>query len=320
MAARRCYSPPKMKIVVTGATGFIGSALVSALHARGDEVVALVRDAGSAQKKLSNVARAVTADLENAGPWQAELDGADAVIHLAGEPLAGHRWDARAKQRIRDSRVESTHLIANTIVMQSNARRVRTLITASGIDYYAFADHTRAFDDDEIIERDPPGSSFLASVCRNWERETDVARAAAVRTVQMRTAVVLGKDGGALPLLAKQFKFFLGGRLGSGRQWWSWIHLDDVVGAYLAAITDVRFVGPYNLVARETCRQRDFASALGHALHRPSFLPTPAFALRAAVGEFSDYLLNGRRAIPAALQALRFAFAYPTLQTALQHV
>ena len=258
-----------MKIVVTGATGFIGSALVSALHARGDEVVALVRDAGSAQKKLSNVARAVTADLENAGPWQAELDGADAVIHLAGEPLAGHRWDARAKQRIRDSRVESTHLIANTIVMQSNARRVRT---------------------------------------------------AAVRTVQMRTAVVLGKDGGALPLLAKQFKFFLGGRLGSGRQWWSWIHLDDVVGAYLAAITDVRFVGPYNLVAPETCRQRDFASALGHALHRPSFLPTPAFALRAAVGEFSDYLLNGRRAIPAALQALRFAFAYPTLQTALQHV
>ena len=306
-----------MKIVVTGATGFVGTALVTALHARGDEVVAMSRDAISAQKKLGDRARAVAADLENEGAWQAELDGVDAVIHLAGEPIAGHRWDARTKQRIRDSRVESTALIANTIVMQPQASRVKTLITASGIDYYAFADHTRSFDDDEIIERDPPGSTFLARVCSNWERETYVARAAAVRTVQMRTGVVLGKDGGALPLLAKQFKFFVGGRLGSGKQWWSWIHLDDVVAAYVAATSDARFVGPYNLVAPETCRQRDFARALGHALHRPSLLPTPEFALRAAVGEFADYLLNGRRAIPDALQKIGFQFAYPTLATAL---
>ena len=302
------------KIIVTGATGFVGTSLVAAARARGDTVVPLARNAAAAEALLG--IPAVAADLENPGAWQATLDGADAVIHLAGEPIADGRWDARRKQRLRDSRVESARRIVEGIAALPAARRPRVLVTASGSDFYPFAEPRLGFDDDEITEADPPGEHFLGRLCHAWEAAADEAAALGVRVVAMRTGLVLG-PGGALARLTTVFKRFAGGPLGSGKQWLSWIHRDDVVAAYLAAVTDERYVGPINLVAPETVRQRDFARALGHALGRPAILPAPGFALRMALGEFADFLPHGRRVVPAALTRLGFTFARPTLKSAL---
>jgi uncharacterized protein (TIGR01777 family) len=300
-----------VKVVVTGATGFIGKALVPALVAAGHGVTVLTRNAAHATA-LGSV-RVVETDLETAGPLAPILDGQDAVIHLAGEPISGRRWDARQKQRIRDSRVESTRAIVEAIAAAS--ARPRVLVHASGIDYYPFA--TGPLDDDDVTEADPPAETFLGRLCRDWEREAAAAAPLGVRVVHMRTGIVLGPHGGPLAKMATPFKLFAGGKLGSGTQWVSWIHVDDVVAAYLAALTDERYTGAVNLVADST-RNADFSSALGHALHRPSWLPVPAFALKAAVGELAESILHGRKAVPAKLRALGFSWKHPALDDAVR--
>jgi uncharacterized protein len=305
-----------MKIVVTGATGFIGTALVGALRAQGDAIVVLSRDAERARAALARAGEvtAVTAELQSPGPWTAALAGADAVVHLAGESLAAARWDARQKQRIRDSRVEATRTLVEAIAALPAAARPRALISASGADYYPFAPDTE-FDDDEVTEDAPPGESFLGRLCRDWEAEARAAEAAGVRVACMRSGIVLG-PGGALAKLTTPFKLFVGGRIGNGRQWVPWIHRDDAVRAYVAALGDDRYTGPFNLVTASV-RNAELARALGQALGRPSWLPVPAFALRAAVGEFADYLLHGRRVVPRRLRALGFTWTHPTLEDAL---
>jgi uncharacterized protein len=302
-----------MKVVVTGATGFIGTALVAALRGRGDEIVALSRDAERARQALGEVT-AVTADLQARGPWTAALAGTDAIIHLAGEPIAAKRWDARQKQLIRDSRVESTRTLVEALAELPAGSRPRVLISASGIDYYPFAPDTE-FDDDEVTERDPPSDSFLGRLCRDWEDEARAAERSQVRVVCMRTGLVLG-PGGALARMATPFKLFVGGRIGSGRQWMPWIHRDDAVRAYLEALDDDRYIGPINLVTTSV-RNAELARAIGASLHRPSWLPVPGFALRAAVGEFADHLLCGRRVVPRRLHELGFTWTRPTLTSAL---
>lgn len=302
-----------MKVVVTGATGFVGTALVAALRVRGDAITVLSRDAARARAALGEVT-AVTADLQNRGAWAAALAGTDAVVHLAGESVAARRWDAQQKQRIRESRVEATRALVEAIAALPVAERPGVLVSASGTDYYPFAPDTD-FDDDAVTEADPPGDSFLARVCTAWEAEALASAAAGLRVVCMRTGLVLG-PGGALAKLATPFKLFVGGRLGSGRQWTPWIHRDDAVAGYLAAIDDARYAGPVNLVTA-SIRNAELARALGHALHRPAWLPVPGFALRAAVGEFADYLLGGRRVVPAKLRALGFTWTLDTLAAAL---
>lgn len=302
-------------VVVTGATGMVGRPLVEALVARGDTVVALVRDAARATRTLGTKVSIVPADLESAGDWQGQLAGAKAVVHLAGEPIAGKRWDARQKQRIRDTRVESTRVIAEGIGALPSQRRPAVLVTASGADYYGFANR-QLDDDDPVPEAAPAGDSYLARVCLAWENEAAAAEHHGVRVVRMRTGVVIG-PGEALTKMTTPFKLFAGGRIGSGEQWFSWISLADAVNAYIAAVDDDRYRGPVNLVAPETLRNRDFARALGKAMGRPSWLPVPGFALRAAVGELAEYLLEGRRTVPAALERLGFSFAHPTLASAL---
>ena len=304
-----------MKVMVTGATGFVGIPLVAKLRARGDSVIALVRDVERAKKRLPDV-ELVQADLETPGAWCERLDGADAVIHLAGEPIAAKRWDARQKQLIRDSRVESTRVLVDAI---GKARvRPKVLVTASGIDYYAFADSGHDFDDDEVTEDQPAADSFLGRLCRDWEKEALAAEAHGVRVACMRTGMVLGKAGGALDKLRRPFELFAGGKIGSGRQWVSWIHLDDVVNAYATAVADDRYRGPINLVTEST-RNAAFSRALGHALGKPSWLAVPGFALKAAVGgEFAESILNGRRVVPAKLRALGFAFQHPQLDEAMR--
>ena len=301
-----------MKIVVTGATGFIGSALVPVLRARGDEVIVLTRNAERAKQQLG--VEAVKADLEAPGAWTAALK-ADAIVHLAGESVAAKRWDARQKQVLRDSRVETTRTIVEAIVAMPPDQRPRVLVSASGTDYYPFAE--LAFDDDEeVTERDPPGDSFLARVCRDWEKEALAAARAGVRVVCMRTGLVLG-PGGALAKMTTPFKLFVGGRIGSGKQWMPWIHRDDAVAAYIAAIDDDRYKGPINLVT-DSVRNADFARALGKAMGRPSWLPVPGFALKAAVGELAEYALKGRRVVPSKLRELGFTWKQPDLGTALR--
>jgi hypothetical protein len=300
------------KIVVTGGTGFVGSALVSALLARGDSVTVLSRNGERAKQQLGDVT-AVTADLESAGPWTAAL-ACDAVVHLAGESVGAKRWDARQKQVLRDSRVESTRTIVEGIAALPAPQRPRALISASGADYYPFAE-LASFDDEEVTEADPPGDSFLARLCRDWEKEARAATAHGIRVVTMRTGLVLGRGGGLEKMLTP-FKLFVGGRIGSGKQWMPWMHIDDVVAAYIAAVDDPRYDGPINLVT-DSARNADFARTLGKVIHRPSWMPVPGFAVKAAVGEFAEYVLKGRRVVPAKLRALGFTFKYPELAAAL---
>ena len=311
-----------MKIALTGATGFIGTKLVAALLARGDHVTVLTRDAARARAKLGQPPAPavpltiVEANLEQPGVWQAALDGVEAVVHLAGEPIAGKRWDARQKQILRDSRIESTRHLVQAIA--TAAVRPRVLVSTSGADYYPFAKTgVGDFDDDEVTEADPAGDGFLAKLCTGWEAEARAAEALGVRVVIMRTGVVLGEHGGALAKMETPFKLFGGGRIGSGTQWFSWIHVDDVISAYLAAVADDRYRGPLNLVT-DSVRNAEFAMQLGRALHRPSWLPVPAFALRLAVGELAETLLNGRRVVPAGLRKLGFAWKHPMLAEALR--
>ncbi len=301
-----------MNLVVTGATGLIGSALVARLLERGDAVTALTRDPDRAKLTLAG-ATLVRADLETAGAWGDSLVRADSVVHLAGQSIAGRRWDARYKQLIRDSRVESTRMIVEAIGKLAEDQRPRALICASGADYYPFA--VAPLDDDEVTEADRPSDSFLGRLCRDCEREARAAEALGVRVVRMRTGLVLG-PGGALAKMTTPFKLFAGGRIGNGKQWVSWIHLADAVAGYVAAIDDARYTGPVNLVAG-SIRGKELAAALGHALHRPSWLPVPGFALRAAVGELAEYLLEGRNIVPAKLRALGFSFSHSELGEAV---
>jgi uncharacterized protein len=312
--SRECYEP-NMRIVVTGGTGLVGRPIVEALGVRGDQVTALVRDAARARHALGGDVDVIEADLEEQGRWLQQLDGADGVVHLAGEPIAGRRWNARHKQRVRDSRVESTRIIVEHIETLPAAQRPKVLVTASGADYYGFANR-QMDDDDPVTEGDPAGDSFLSRVCKAWEKEAAAAEALGVRVVRMRSGIVIGK-GGALDKMIAPFKLFVGGRIGSGDQWFSWISLDDAVTAYLAALDDDRYRGPINLVAPESTRNRDLAKALGTVVHRPAWLPVPGFALKAAVGEMADYLLEGRRVVPAALSRLGFVFRHATLRDAL---
>jgi uncharacterized protein (TIGR01777 family) len=305
-----------MKIVITGATGFVGSALVPALLARGDSVTVISRDGERAKKQLGDVT-AVSANIEEPGAWTASFANVDAIVHLAGQSVAAKRWDAREKQQIRDSRVESTRVIVEAIAALPSEKRPRALITASGCDYYPFAELDFA-DDDEVTEADKPGDSFLARVCRDWEKEAFAAKQHGVRVAAMRTGFVLG-HGGGLEKMTTPFKFFVGGRLGSGKQWVSWIHIDDAVAIYIAAIDDARYEGPINLVT-ESVRNAELAKLLGKAMHRPSWIPVPGFAVKAAAGEMAEYVLKGRRVIPKKLRDLGFQWKYTDLAAALGDV
>ena len=294
-----------MRVFVTGATGYVGTRLVAALVADGHQVTAITRDQHKAAPLLPGV-QLLEGDIGGAGPWTQSLSGMDAVIHLAGELIAGKRWTAEQKQRIRDSRIQTTTNLVNAM------RGPRVFLAASAIDYYPFSNEP------EVTESHAPGDSFLAQLCRDWEMEAARAESLGVRVVRLRTGRVLGPESAVLKKMVPQFKLGLGGPLGSGEQWFSFVHVDDVVAAYRAALTDERYRGAINVVAPEPVRQREFARALGKVLHRPALMPTPAFAVRLAVGELAEYALQGRRVMPRALLDLGFTFTRPTVEDALR--
>jgi uncharacterized protein (TIGR01777 family) len=298
-----------VRFAVTGATGFVGSQLVRALAAAGESVVALTRDPGRAEQRLPP---GVTAAAWNgdAGCDAAILDGADVVVHLAGEPLAPGRWTPRKKAAIRDSRVAGTTALVTAMAEAPAPPPV--LISASGVGYYG---DCRA---EPVAETSPPGSDFLATLCQDWEGAAARAGEFGTRVVCLRIGVVLGRAG-ALAQMTPIFRLGLGGPIGTGQQMMSWIHVDDLVALIRHAATSSSLASCVNAVAGATSN-REFTAALGRALRRPAILPAPGFAVRLALGEFADVLLTGQRAVAAAADADGFAFQHTDLDAALADV
>ena len=301
-----------MKIGVTGATGFVGQRLVELAIGDGDEVVAFTRSSSSTAGRLPSVdALSVREwDYGSGPPPAGTFAELDAVIHLAGENVAGGRWTAKRKQRIRDSRVNSTRHVVDGIEQESASDRP-ALISASAIGFYG------PRGDEDVTESDGAGNDFLADVCVAWEKEAQRAADLGVREARVRVGVVLGHGGGALVPLVRAFKLFAGGPMGNGRQWMSWVHLEDVARLFLHAARQSDVAGALNGTAPEPERNRDLARALGKALRRPSFLPAPGFGLRLLIGEFAEVLLSGQRVLPKRTVESGFTFGYPQLTAAL---
>jgi uncharacterized protein (TIGR01777 family) len=294
-----------MYIAITGASGLIGRRLLREFTSAGHTLHVLSRHAGTnlpAGVKLS------VWDPAKGAPPQECLEPADAVIHLAGEPVA-QRWTSEVKQRIRQSRVEATRGLVEA--MRGLSHRPATLVSASATGYYG----PRA---DEILdESSPPGPGFLPEVCVGWEREAQGAAALGIRVVRIRIGIVLDPRGGALARMLPPFRLGVGGRLGSGRQWMSWIHLTDLVEMIRFAIEQPT-QGVLNGVSPAPVTNREFTSELAHAVHRPAIFPVPALALRVIFGEMSKVLLESQRVIPRAAEGAGFRFRFPTLRPALE--
>ncbi|GAD81434.1 TIGR01777 family oxidoreductase [Nocardia asteroides] len=291
-----------MKVVIAGSSGLIGTALVAALRRDGHEVSRLVRRAPAAPDEYAW------------DPARAQLDeralrGADAVVNLCGASIGARRWNGSYKQLLRDSRITPTDVLATAVA----AAGVPTLVNASGVHYYG-GDTGNAV----VDETSPAGTGFLATLCRDWEAATAPAGAAGVRTVLVRSAVVLARNGGMLSMLHPLYWLGLGGRLGTGRQYTPWVSLDDEIGAIVFALTHPEISGPINSAGPAPVTYAEFNRALGRALHRPTPFVVPGFALRALVGEFADEaILHGPRAIPAALEQAGYTFQHPTIGAAL---
>jgi len=298
----------RMRVTVTGATGRIGTRLVTELRARGDEVTALSRDPDRAHAALG--VEAVAWDPVR-GPAPAEaLAGRDGVVHLAGEDVA-QRWSAAAKRRLLESRETGTrHLVAG---LERADPRPSVLVSASAIGWYGHRG------DEPLGESAPAGDDFLAQVCAAWEREAAAAQALGVRVVRIRTGVVLDKGGGALAKMLPFFRLGAGGPVAGGRQAMSWIHVEDLVAVYLAALGGGDgWTGAVNATAPTPVTNREFAKALGRVLHRPAVAPVPALAVRALYGEMADIVVHGQRVLPERAQALGFRFRHPELDEALR--
>jgi uncharacterized protein len=296
-----------MKILVTGATGLIGRSLSRLLAGDGHALVGLSR---SPEKH-----RGVPAQMHRwdplAGPPPAEaLAGVEAVVHLAGEPIAARRWSAEQKKRIRDSRVISTRNLASAI--SSAKAPPAVFVSGSAVGFYGDRG------DDLLDESAGAGKDFLSEVCREWEAAAEPVRQSSVRLVCVRTGVVLSTEGGALKKMLPAFKMGVGGRLGSGRQWFPWIHIEDIVAIFQHAIFNTSLSGPVNGTAPEPVTNAEFTSKLARALKRPAFLPAPEFALRLVMGEMADVLLMGQRAIPKAAVDSGYKFKHPRLDQALE--
>jgi uncharacterized protein (TIGR01777 family) len=303
-----------MRVFVTGGTGLIGTRLIPRLLARGDQVVALTRRAAAARERLGGSCTFVEGNPMEPGAWADAVGDCDAVINLVGEGVFNRRWTRAFKALLFDSRVKST---AN--VVQALARRPRTaagaakvLVNASAIGYYG------PHGDEVLTEDSPPGDDTLARLCVAWEQAARAAEPLGVRLAIVRIGVVLDRKGGALAKMLTPFKMFVGGPVGSGRQYVSWVHHEDLVGLLLLALDDARAAGPINGTAPQPVTNKAFSKALGRALHRPSFLPTPRFALRVMLGQVAGLVTTGQNVIPRRALDLGYAFRFPQVDEAVR--
>jgi len=301
-----------MRVVITGATGFIGRALCKALH-RDYEVIALSRDASRAAKSVGDWAKVIEWDGRTTGSWFMQANGAFAIINLAGENVASGRWNESKKAGILHSRLDSSRAVLE--VIKQVDKKPTVVILASAIGYYG------SRQDEKLDETSTPGKGFLANVCQRIESYAEEIEGVGVRCVVIRTGVVLGRDGGAFAKIVKPFRFFLGGYLGSGRQWFSWIHLEDEVAAIKFLMENEHLKGAFNLTAPQPVTMKEFSKILGKVMHRPARLNVPAFAARLALGEMADeMLLSGQKVLPKRLLNTGFDFQYTNVEQALNDI
>ena len=301
-----------MKVAVTGATGTIGRAVVSALLDRGDSVVALSRSAARARETLgADVEVFEWSDPRSAAPPAEAFTEAGGVVNLLGEPIA-QRWSDDAKREIRDSRVLGTRNLVATL--RGAGPRLRVLVSQSAVGYYG------PHGDEVVDEAAAPGDDFLAGVVVDWEAEARAAEELGLRVVLARTGVVLTAEGGALETMLTPFKLGVGGPVAGGAQYLPWVHIDDVVGALLFALDTEAASGPVNVTAPQPVTNKEFSKALGHALKRPAFMPVPGFAIKLMYGEMASIVTTGARVVPARLEELGYAFRQPDLGQALADV
>lgn len=299
-----------MRFIVTGSTGLVGSALVRELLAKGHEVTRLVRRASEGERADGTRSALWNPDAGTADA--AALEGHDAAVHLAGEPIAEGRWTHEKKRRIRDSRAKGTRLLAETLA--ALARKPEVLVSASAVGFYGDRGA------EVLREESASGEDFLSEVCREWETGTLAASEAGIRVVHLRIGVVFSREGGALKKMLTPFKLGVGGVVGSGEQYVSWIDLDDLVRVIEFAVENKTLRGPVNAVAPKAVTNEEFTKILGSVLGRPTVLPIPAFAARLAFGEVADAtLLTSQRAEPARLAAAGFQFSYPDIESSLRH-
>jgi uncharacterized protein (TIGR01777 family) len=297
-----------MRLVITGATGFIGRALCDNLLAQGHALTLFTR--GSPRDASTGTKHWLHWTPGTLREWDAALDGADGVVNLAGEPIAERKWTHTQRRRIEKSRIDATHSLVQACAKAK--QRPQFLINASAVGYYG------PHGDETITEEIAPGDDFLGVLCREWEEEAKKAEELGMRVVRLRIGIVLGHGGGALGKIAEPFKYFVGGALGSGQQWMSWIHLEDLVGLILQTIDDPRTTGPVNATAPNPVRNKEFCQTLAKVMHRPCWASVPSFALRMALGDMAEMLLTGQRVIPAVAEKSGYRFRYPTLEPALQ--
>ncbi len=301
-----------MQIIVTGGTGFIGRALVNRLLENGHSVTVLSRSAPGASAQLPPSATSISWNPSSIGTWSKVFTGADAVINLAGAPIAERRWTETRKRLIWDSRISATRAIVDAL--RSHATKPCVLVNASGIGYYG------ASDDHPLDEHAARGSGFLADLCLAWEAEAMSAAEFGTRVVVVRTGMVLESDGGALPKMLLPFRLFAGGPIMPGSQWVSWIHRDDHIGLIDWALSSARISGPINAIAPEPVTMKTFCDTLGHVLQRPSWLPVPSIALNILLGELGTLMTTGQRVVPAKALTGGYTFHYPTLEPALKAI
>jgi uncharacterized protein len=303
-----------MKVLIAGGSGLIGRRLASSLVEHGHEVVILTRGAATGTPPAGM--RSVTWDARDAhGDWVTELAGANAIVNLAGASIGSRLWTRRRMAELISSRVSATVALVQALERTPAVRRPSTLVNASGIDYYGDRGG-----EELITEEGAVGDAFLARLSQQWEAAAQKAQPLGIRVVRIRTSMVLARDALGFRLLTLPFRLFAGGPLGNGRQWFTWIHIDDIVGLYRLALEDSRANGAINGVAPDVRREGDVAKEIGAVLHRPAFVPAPAFALRLALGPLSQLLLDGRRATPTKALALGYQFRFGGLTEALQDV
>jgi len=301
-----------MKIFFTGGTGFIGRNLIAALIKRGNEVTTISRHPAEAKKLLGGEVTVISGNPSQGGDWQQSAAASDAIINLCGAPILDKKWNAERQQLLLDSRILPTRRIIEAL-NQSEAR-CKILISGSAMSYYG------SHGSEELTESDGPGNDFSAKLCRQWEEEADKAISSGVRVVKLRTSDVLGRGGGMLAKMVPPFKFFAGGPFGDGRQYVSWIHIDDYTEIVLKALTDDKISGPLNMASPKPVTNKEFSKTLAHVLKRPSWLPMPGFILKLLFGEGAVLLLEGEKLIPKKILDNGYRFKYAELEAALRNL
>jgi uncharacterized protein (TIGR01777 family) len=299
-----------MKILMTGGTGFVGTQLTSRLIQDGNEVTILTRSSKGPEKRGPGISY-LQGDPAQKGPWQEAIKNHDAIINLAGASIFS-KWTEKHKQAIRESRVHTTRNIVEGI--PSRPERPVTLFSTSAVGYYGF------HGEEELFEESPPGDDFLARIAAEWEREALKAKDKGARVVITRFGIVMGEKGGALSQMIPLFKKYIGGPIGTGKQWFSWIHIKDLAEAFVFMMKHPEISGPVNLCSPNPVRNKDLAKALGKALHKPSFMPAPGFMIKLVLGEFGSVILEGQRVIPKKLLENGFVFQYADIHQALQNI